>query len=445
MGMLRNHSGGGSGNVPDFYGAMSSASNNALSNLTQIARLGDMGLEQRIKSTKQDREDGFNKAFANAWASGDPAQLDKVMGQYSEFIPQMQQALGLKDDQHNQHVASFMMKLNSLANAGDAQGAMQLLQDNKGLLSPQDAQHLSGAISALGSKDTTKAGLAKQFLDNYSKGMIRASFKTPMQMMKSMLDENRQDETAWRDRAANAARIRGQDQRASAARAREARLSRGAAAGGVKDHTGGLRGIELARYIVDNGVMPDNSAPRESDYDWAERTLGLKKGGRAGGSTPAGQRGASSPADNLLNHDLNYLQSMLLSNPDAVAPMLGVSGGIGKPAVGADEATKLYEKMSGSTDSRKALSSAKRIQGAMQNKGIQSARDIGASGINTEAEAERFFQAMPQLDFSSQDAFQESLTEIVDYVHNWNSDDQGELSPEDQALVDHYANPPEGR
>lgn len=209
MGMLSNNS--KPGGVPDFYGEMSSASNNALSNMTKIAKLGDMGLDQRIRTTKQDREDAFNSAFSSAWASGDPAQLDKVMGQYTEFVPQMQKALGLKDDQHNQHVASFMMKLNGLTNSGDAQGAMQLLKDNQSLLNPTDVQHLSGAISALGGKDAKKSGQAKQFLDNYSKSMIRASFKNPVEMMSSLLTEGRQDETEVRDRWRHEDNIRRQN------------------------------------------------------------------------------------------------------------------------------------------------------------------------------------------------------------------------------------------
>jgi hypothetical protein len=211
--------------VPDFYGEMSSASNNTLGNLTKIARLGQMGQDQLINADKHThqmsewgRQDDYRKAFSDAWASGDPAALDKVMGQYMEFVPEMQKTLGLRDDQHNQHVASFMMKLNGMANAGDAQGAAQLLKENQSLLRPEDAEHLSGAIAALG--DPKKSGQAKQFLDNYSKSMIRASFKNPMQMMSSLLTEGRQDETELRDRWRHSDHLAGIQSRAENARYR---------------------------------------------------------------------------------------------------------------------------------------------------------------------------------------------------------------------------------
>lgn len=56
----------------------------------------------------------------------------------------------------------------------------------------------------------------------------------------------------------------------------------------------------------------------------------------------------------------------------------------------------------------------------MQNQGIAAARDMGASGINTVAEAKMYFQGMPQVDFSSPEALQQSMRDIKQYTDNYN-------------------------
>ena len=56
----------------------------------------------------------------------------------------------------------------------------------------------------------------------------------------------------------------------------------------------------------------------------------------------------------------------------------------------------------------------------MQNQGIAAARDMGASGINTVAEAKLYFQGMPQVDFSSPEALQQSMRDIQQYTDNYN-------------------------
>ena len=48
----------------------------------------------------------------------------------------------------------------------------------------------------------------------------------------------------------------------------------------------------------------------------------------------------------------------------------------------------------------------------MQNQGVAAARDMGASGINTVAEAKMYFQGMPQVDYSSPEAMQQSIREF---------------------------------
>jgi hypothetical protein len=95
--------------------------------------------------------------------------------------------------------------------------------------------------------------------------------------------------------------------------------------------------------------------------------------------------------------------------------MTGVTGGSGNPAVGADVRSRFNGK-----EQRQLYNSAQRIQGRMQNQGVAAARDMGASGINTVAEAKMYFQGMPQVDYSSPEAMQQSIRDISEYTDNYN-------------------------
>lgn len=83
--------------------------------------------------------------------------------------------------------------------------------------------------------------------------------------------------------------------------------------------------------------------------------------------------------------------------------------------IGADVRSRLTGK-----EQRQLYNSAQRIQGRMQNQGVAAARDMGASGINTVAEAKMYFQGMPQVDYSSPEAMQQSIREIQEYTNNYN-------------------------
>lgn len=70
---------------------------------------------------------------------------------------------------------------------------------------------------------------------------------------------------------------------------------------------------------------------------------------------------------------------------------------------------------------RDAYNAGQRIQGYMENQGIGAARDMGASGINTVAEAERFFKSMPRPDYTSPQALDSSLKSINQYILDYNA------------------------
>ncbi|EIF7532625.1 hypothetical protein LFD09_004326 [Salmonella enterica] len=78
----------------------------------------------------------------------------------------------------------------------------------------------------------------------------------------------------------------------------------------------------------------------------------------------------------------------------------------------------------GSPEERNAYNALTRVEGYMQNQGIAAATAMGASGINTEAEAERYFKSMPRPDKSSKEALKTSMQAIESYTQNFNANKQ---------------------
>lgn len=103
------------------------------------------------------------------------------------------------------------------------------------------------------------------------------------------------------------------------------------------------------------------------------------------------------------------------ASSDQLGFMTGITGGNGTPSWDAE----VRSRWSGG-DQRQLYNATKRIQGKMQNQGIAAARDMGASGINTVAEAKMYFQGMPQVDYSSPEAMQQSVRDIQQYTDDYN-------------------------
>ncbi|EIE3707577.1 phage DNA ejection protein, partial [Salmonella enterica subsp. enterica serovar Schwarzengrund] len=121
---------------------------------------------------------------------------------------------------------------------------------------------------------------------------------------------------------------------------------------------------------------------------------------------------AASAQNYAMKKDLDAISGASI---DDLGFMTGITGSSGSPALGAD----IRSRASGG-DQRKLYNAAQRIQGKMQNQGIAAARDMGASGINTVAEAKMYFQGMPRVDFSSPEALQQSMRDIQQYTDNYN-------------------------
>ena len=101
---------------------------------------------------------------------------------------------------------------------------------------------------------------------------------------------------------------------------------------------------------------------------------------------------------------------------DDLGFMTGITGSSGSPALGAD----IRSRASGG-DQRKLYNACTANPRKDAESGHCWQPEIyGASGINTVAEAKMYFQGMPQVDFSSPEALQQSMRDIQQYTDNYN-------------------------
>lgn len=128
---------------------------------------------------------------------------------------------------------------------------------------------------------------------------------------------------------------------------------------------------------------------------------------------------SGSASTGRMNEDLSLIAN---ADPSQLNAITGVTGGTGTAPITSDVGTRTVNK-----DARGLYNAARRIQGNMQNQGISAAREMGASGINTVAEAQMYFQSMPQLDYSSPDALKESVKVVDQYTKAFNSKNNANL------------------
>ncbi|MBY5300758.1 hypothetical protein FP371_21320 [Citrobacter freundii] len=121
----------------------------------------------------------------------------------------------------------------------------------------------------------------------------------------------------------------------------------------------------------------------------------------------------SATNQNLISSDLSKITN---AKPDQLSVLTGVTGGVGENPITSDIRTRFGDK-----ETRDIYRSMQRVQGYMLKQGVSDAKNMGASGINTAAEAKMYFQAAPQLDMSSPDAMLDSAKALDDYTKAFNS------------------------
>ncbi|EDB1632593.1 DNA transfer protein [Salmonella enterica] len=388
--------------------ARSGANNVALTGLRGLAGVADIYKQEQ----QQKALNAFNQVHANAWATGDNSGLIKFAQENPAFVTQAQQAFSGLNEQQRNDMGDLAMRANVALSQGP-ETYSKFITDNKdrlnrvganpdwmiqtGVQNPEQLSHMLTTMS-LGALGPEKA------------------FAVQDKMAGREIDRGRLAETIRSNKAGEGLQargqnitMRGQDMSASTAR-RGQDLAMQRANAKTISGVDGNRVVQLAdgRTVNIDGKL--HGAGANAFYEGIDDNGNMV---RVPASAIAAPPTAAASAQNYaMKKDLDAIAG---AKPGDLEFITGVTGGNGKAALGADVITRLSGK-----EQRQLYNATQRIQGRMQNQGIAAARDMGASGINTVAEAKMYFQGMPQFDFSSPEAAQRSAREIQEYTDNYN-------------------------
>lgn len=376
--------------------ARSGANNVGLTALRGLAGVADIyNQEQQQKAIS-----AFNKVHADAWASGDPSGLFKFAQENPAFVAQAQQAFSGLNDQQRNDMGDLAMRANVALSQGP-EAYSKFITDNKdrlnrvganadwmiqtGIQNPEQLSHMLTTMS-LGALGPEKA------------------FAVQDKMAGREIDRGRLAETIRSNQAGEALTARGQN---ITMRGQDLSMQRASMKGSVGNNE---RTVQLAdgRTVTVGGKL--HGAGANAFYEGIDNEGNMVR--VPAGSIAAPATSAASAQNYAMKKDLDAISGASI---DDLGFMTGITGSSGSPALGAD----IRSRVSGG-DQRKLYNAAQRIQGKMQNQGIAAARDMGASGINTVAEAKLYFQGMPQVDLSSPEALQQSMRDIQQYTDNYN-------------------------
>ncbi|ECF6836151.1 DNA transfer protein [Salmonella enterica subsp. enterica] len=388
--------------------ARSGANNVGLTALRGLAGVADIYKQEQ----QQKAISAFNKVHADAWASGDPSGLFKFAQENPAFVAQAQQAFSGLNDQQRNDMGDLAMRANVALSQGP-EAYSKFITDNKdrlnrvganadwmiqtGIQNPEQLSHMLTTMS-LGALGPEKA------------------FAVQDKMAGREIDRGKLAETIRSNKAGEGLQargqnitMRGQDMSASTAR-RGQDLAMQRANAKTISGVDGNRVVQLAdgRTVNIDGKL--HGAGANAFYEGIDDNGNMVRVPASAIAAPP--TSAASAQNYAMKKDIDAI-----ANADASALdfMTGMTGGAGDPAIGADVRSRITGK-----EQRQLYNSAQRIQGRMQNQGIAAARDMGASGINTVAEAKMYFQGMPQVDFSSPEALQQSMRDIQQYTDNYN-------------------------
>ncbi|HIC6539029.1 TPA: DNA transfer protein [Salmonella enterica subsp. enterica serovar Typhimurium] len=376
--------------------ARSGANNVALTGLRGMAGVADIYKQEQ----QQKALNAFNQVHANAWATGDPSGLFKFAQENPAFVAQAQQAFSGLNEQQRNDMGDLAMRANVALSQGP-EAYSKFITDNKdrlnrvganadwmiqtGIQNPEQLSHMLTTMS-LGALGPEKA------------------FAVQDKMVGREIDRGRLAETIRSNQAGEALTARGQN---ITMRGQDLSMQRASMKGAVGNNE---RTVQLAdgRTVTVGGKL--HGAGANAFYEGIDNEGNMVR--VPAGSIAAPATSAASAQNYAMKKDLDAISGASI---DDLGFMTGITGSSGSPALGAD----IRSRASGG-DQRKLYNAAQRIQGKMQNQGIAAARDMGASGINTVAEAKMYFQGMPQVDFSSPEALQQSMRDIQQYTDNYN-------------------------
>ncbi|EIB1801155.1 phage DNA ejection protein [Escherichia coli] len=376
--------------------ARSGANNVGLTALRGLAGVADIYKQQQ----QQERKAAFQKGYADAYASGDREQMRNLITAFPEEFEEVRKGMGYVDDAQRDDFGNLALKAQVASSLGPGAFGRFMMDSEKEMRrlgippetiaemqvnDPQGFQHFAGNLAL------------------FSLGHEKY-FDIKDQMEGRDIERGKLAETIRSNQAGEALTARGQN---ITMRGQDLSMQRASMKGAVGNNE---RTVQLAdgRTVTVGGKL--HGAGANAFYEGIDNEGNMVR--VPAGSIAAPATSAASAQNYAMKKDLDAISGASI---DDLGFMTGITGSSGSPALGAD----IRSRASGG-DQRKLYNAAQRIQGKMQNQGIAAARDMGASGINTVAEAKMYFQGMPQVDFSSPEALQQSMRDIQQYTDNYN-------------------------
>ncbi|HFW6870433.1 TPA: phage DNA ejection protein [Escherichia coli] len=364
----------------------------ALQGLSGIA-----GVFQQEKQAQRQKE--FQQAYANAYASGDRGALRQLATQYPDQIESVRKGMGFIDEDQRNSIGTLAAGARLASSSPEAMQSW--LQNNANELARVGVD--PNNVAQMYQQNPSGFG---EFVDHLGMAALGPIdyFNVQDKMAGREIDRGRLAETIRSNQAGEALTARGQN---ITMRGQDLSMQRASMKGAVGNNE---RTVQLAdgRTVTVGGKL--HGAGANAFYEGIDNEGNMVR--VPAGSIAAPATSAASAQNYAMKKDLDAISGASI---DDLGFMTGITGSSGSPALGAD----IRSRASGG-DQRKLYNAAQRIQGKMQNQGIAAARDMGASGINTVAEAKMYFQGMPQVDFSSPEALQQSMRDIQQYTDNYN-------------------------
>ncbi|HAI1677335.1 TPA: DNA transfer protein [Escherichia coli O25b:H4-ST131] len=355
---------------------------------------------QTYQAAKQQEADAaFQKEYAAAIQSGDRQQVRDLMTKYPGQLEKIQSGMKWADEDQRNSIGTLAAGARLASSSPEAMQSW--LQNNANELARVGVD--PNNVAQMYQQNPSGFG---EFVDHLGMAALGPIdyFNVQDKMAGREIDRGRLAETIRSNKAGEALTARGQN---ITMRGQDLAMQRSSTRGTAGNDE---RTVQLSdgRTVTVGGKL--HGAGANAFYEGIDNEGNMVR--VPAGSIAAPATSAASAQNYAMKKDLDAISGASI---DDLGFMTGITGSSGSPALGAD----IRSRASGG-DQRKLYNAAQRIQGKMQNQGIAAARDMGASGINTVAEAKMYFQGMPQVDFSSPEALQQSMRDIQQYTDNYN-------------------------
>ena len=356
------------------------------------------------------RQKQFQQAYGQAYASGDRSAMRQLAAQFPDQVDAVRNGMKFVDEDQRNTVGNLAAAARLAATSPEAMGAW--LQNNAA-----DLQRVGLDPREVAQTYQQNPQQFGEFVDHLGMAALGPVdyFNAQDKIVGQALNRDKLNETIRSNQAGESLTARGQNitargQDISAATARRGQDMANQRASAKTVGGDGSRVVQLADGRTVNVGGKLHGAGANAFYEGIDDNGNMVRVPASAIAAPP--TSAASAQNSAMSKDLN---AILDAPADRLNFMTGVTGGNGSPSWDAEVRSRL-----GGGEQRQLFNATKRIQGKMQNQGIAAARDMGASGINTVQEAKMYFQGMPQVDYSSPEAMQQSLRDIQQYTDNYN-------------------------